>query len=98
MVETASTMLPLGSKATLFNLKDARNNELISLKDYHSKIATVIMFICNHCPYVQHIREKMVEVAKAYQAKGITFIAINSNDINRFPSDSPTNMRMLAEQ
>ena len=70
MAETPSKMLPLGSKAKDFSLTDPRSNKLVSLRDYPSSIATVIMFLCNHCPYVKHIQTKLVEIAKAYQQKG----------------------------
>jgi len=97
MAETPSNMLPLGSKAPAFTLTDTRSNKLVSLQDYQSSVATVIMFLCNHCPYVKHIQTKLVEVAKAYQQKGVTFIAISSNDVQKYPADSPEKMRIEAE-
>lgn len=97
MPETASNMLPLGTKAHPFMLIDTRTNQWVSLEDYRSKIATVIMFLSNHCPYVKHIQLKIVELAKKYQEKGITFIAISSNDVENYPDDSPEKMRIEAE-
>jgi peroxiredoxin len=97
MAATLSTMLPLGTKAPQFNLLDTKTNQLRSLKELQSNIATVVMFICNHCPYVIHIQKKLVEIANHYQAKGIGFIAINSNDVVAYPSDNPDAMRMTAE-
>ena len=97
MAETPSSMLPLGTKAPTFTLLDTRTNQLVSLEDLRSDIATVIMFICNHCPYVKLIQTKIAAVAEDYQAKGIQFIAIGSNDAKNYPADSPEKMRIEAE-
>jgi peroxiredoxin len=98
MAETPSTMLPLGTKAPDFKLLDTLSGKMISLADVKSPIATVIMFICNHCPYVKHIQKKLVEVINAYQAKGICFIAISSNDAQKYPADGPELMKQEALQ
>src|SRR3990167_10823778 len=97
MALTPSNMLPLGTKAPEFNLPDCRSGKNVSLQHIKSDIATVILFICNHCPYVKHIQTQLVEVVKKYQAKGISFIAINSNDTQKYLADSPENMRKEAE-
>ncbi|MCW8399171.1 thioredoxin family protein [Legionella sp. PATHC038] len=97
MVATASNMLPLGSKAPDFTLVDTRNDHLVSLAQIKSPIATVIMFLCNHCPYVKHIQTKIVELAETYQKKGIQFVAISSNDAEKYPADGPEKMRVEAE-
>ncbi len=97
MPETASTMLPLGSKAPDFTLVDTRTDQQISLRECRSPIATVIMFLSNHCPYVKHIQVPLIEIAKRYQEKGIGFVAISSNDIEKYPADSPDKMRIEAE-
>lgn len=97
MAVTPSSMLPLGTKAPTFLLTDSRTGAKLSLEQLKSDKGTVVMFICNHCPYVKHIQTKLVEVAKKYQAKGISFIAINSNDVENYPADSPENMRKEAE-
>lgn len=97
MAETPSNMLPLGTKAPDFTLPDTVQNRLVSLTDVRSKTATVIMFICNHCPYVKLIQDKIVEVASYYQKQGISFIAINSNNAAKYPADSPENMHKNAE-
>ena len=97
MPETASTMLPLGSKAHHFILMDTRTHQMVSLEDHRSPIATVIMFLSNHCPYVKHIQVKLVELAEAYQKRGIAFIAISSNDVETYPGDSPDKMKLEAE-
>lgn len=96
MAETPSSMLPLGTIAPAFKLTDVTTDSPRSLQELKSKIATVIMFICNHCPYVKHIETKLVEVAKKYQAKGISFIAISSNDTSRYPGDNPDRLRAQA--
>lgn len=97
MAETPSTMIPLATIAPDFSLIDTRTNEKVTLQQLKSPTATVIMFLCNHCPYVKHIQKKMVEVAKIYQAKGVQFIAISSNDVKSYPQDGPEQMRIEAE-
>lgn len=98
MTETPSQMIPLGTKAPDFTLIDVSSNKSINLQEYHSEVGTVIMFLCNHCPYVKHIQKKLVEVAKYYQQKNIIFIAISSNDIVTYPQDGPALMRVEAEK
>lgn len=93
---TASTMLPLGTKAPDFSLPDTVSGALLSLDALKSPIGTVVIFICNHCPFVVHIQKKLVEIANIYQAKGIRFIAISSNDIVHYPDDAPDKMRQTA--
>src|SRR3990167_7442970 len=91
-----STMLALGTKAPDFCLLDVISKKKCSLRELPSSNATVVIFICNHCPYVKHICDKLIEVVKIYQAKGVAFIAINSNDANRYPADAPEKMAELA--
>lgn len=98
MVLTPSSMLPLGSKAPDFELLDTVSGQVMTLDELQSDKATAILFICNHCPYVKHIQDKLVEVANQYQAKGVQFIAINSNDVESYPDDSPENMKQVAKQ
>lgn len=97
MAETPSTMLPLGTKAPDFALLDTISDKMLSLNTLKSDQATVIAFICNHCPYVKHIQKELVTIAKKYQAKNISFIAINSNDVKNYPADSPDNMKIEAK-
>ena len=97
MAETPSNMIPLMTQAPEFSLPDAVSEKIITLNECRSEIATVIMFICNHCPYVKHIQQKLVEVVKHYQAKGISFVAISANDVVRFPQDGPAEMKREAE-
>jgi peroxiredoxin len=97
MAETLSTMLPLGTVAPDFKLVDTCTGKQLSLQELKSDIATVVMFICNHCPYVKHIQSKLVEVANLYQKKGVAFIAISSNDVKKYPEDGPSNMQKEAK-
>jgi peroxiredoxin len=98
MVLTPSKMLPIGTKAPDFKLWDVISDKDLSLHELKSDIATVIMFICNHCPYVKHVQNGLVELANDYVPKGISFIAICSNDIENYPDDSPDNMRAVAKR
>lgn len=86
-------MMPLGTTAPSFTLLDTVSGKTLSLDSLKSDKGTVVMFICNHCPYVQHVISKVIEVAKNYQTKGIAFIAISSNDVENFPADSPNKMK-----
>ncbi len=98
MAATYSNMVSLGSKAPNFNLYSPLLKQFLSLDELKSDIATVIMFICNHCPYVKLINEAMVSVSNIYSGYGISFIAINSNDSVNYPEDSPENMIIVAKE
>lgn len=98
MVLTPSNMLPLGTKAPEFKLWDVISNKDLSLQELRSDIATVVMFICNHCPYVKHVQKGLIELANDYVPKGVSFIAICSNDVENYPDDSPENMRAVAKR
>ena len=91
MVMTASTMMELGTTAPDFTLPSTEGTP-VSLSDFSEAKAVVVMFICNHCPYVIHIAPVLAQLAKSYAAKGVQFIAINSNDIAAYPADSMENM------
>ncbi len=91
MVMTASTMLPLGTEAPAFTLPDAEGN-LVSLSDFDEARALVIVFMCNHCPFVRHVIDGLVKLAKEYQPRGVAFLGINANDVNEFPEDRPEKM------
>ena len=95
---TPSTMLPLGTIAPDFTLMDSKTKTMVSLSEVKSNIATVIMFICNHCPYVIHVQQELVKLANDYQPQDISFIAISSNDVATHPDDSPENMRQVAKE
>lgn len=94
---TPSNMLELGTTAPDFNLIDTVSGEPLSLADLKSDKATVIMFICNHCPYVKHVQSELVRLANDYQPKGINLIAISSNDADNYPDDSPEKMQQEAQ-
>lgn len=98
MAETPSAMVELGTKAHSFNLPDTVSGDKVSLDDVKSDKATVVMFICNHCPYVIHIVDKLSEVAKEYKEKGVSFVAISSNDVENYPQDSPDKMKEFAAE
>lgn len=98
MSETPSSMIPLGTKAPFFRLNNTITNQSLSLEDCRSDIATVIMFLSNHCPYVKHIRQKLIDAAKEYQSKGIKFVAICSNDAQAYPDDGPKQMEIEAKK
>ncbi|EPR66224.1 PPO candidate 1 [Cyclobacterium qasimii M12-11B] len=90
-------MMELGSKAPDFTLPDTISGNTVTLSEVKSDTATVVIFICNHCPFVHHINSKLVEIANIYQAKGIQFIAISSNDIDYSPEDGPKYMSKIAK-
>lgn len=90
---TESTMLPLGTKAPAFELPDTVSGKQLKLSDIQSDKATVVMFLCNHCPYVIHVNSEMVRLAKDYQAKGVNFVGISSNDVENYPQDGPDLMK-----
>jgi len=91
MSATPSTMLELGTKAPEFSLPDVSGGE-VNLSYTDQSQGFVIMFICNHCPFVKHIEEELVRLSNEYIQKGIGFIAISSNDVENYPDDSPEEM------
>ncbi|NIV92311.1 redoxin domain-containing protein [candidate division KSB1 bacterium] len=98
MAETPSTMVELGTKAPDFSLPDTVSGTTKSLNDLKSDKATVVTFICNHCPFVQHIQHELANVANDYIPKGVSFIAISSNDVQSHPEDSPEKMKEVAQK
>jgi len=91
MAETPSTMAPLGTVAPDFQLPDT-TGKLVSAHDMRDAPALLVTFICNHCPFVKHIRAGLAQFAREYQARGLAIVAINSNDAKSYPDDSPTKM------
>lgn len=89
-------MLPLGTQAPDFSLVDTVSGENISLESLRSDVATVVMFICNHCPYVKHVNDELVRLANDYMPRGVMFVAISSNDVENYPEDAPDLMREAA--
>ncbi len=96
MAQTPSNMIPIGFTAPDFSLWDAISEKNLSLSELKSVKATVIMFICNHCPFVKHVNNELVKMANDYIPKGISFVAINSNDVENYPEDSPEKMKEYA--
>ena len=98
MAMTPSSMVALGTRAPDFTLFNTVDGSQVSLNDLKSEYATVIMFICNHCPFVKHVNNELVRLANDYIPKGISFVAISSNDVKSHPEDSPENMKLYAER
>jgi len=91
MVKTLSTMLPLGTPAPDFRLPDA-TGKIYSLADFQSAPALLVIFMCNHCPFVKHVASGLADLAREYQARGVAVVGINSNDARQYPEDSPGKM------
>ncbi len=96
MARIPSNMIPLLSKVPSFELPDTVSGQKLSYSILKGKEATLVMFICNHCPFVIHINEELVRLANDYLGKGVSFIAISSNDVENFPQDSPDLMKKAA--
>ncbi len=92
MALTPSTMAPLGMAAPDFRLPDTEG-KLVSRADFAAAPVLLVAFICNHCPYVKHVREAFAKLAREYQAKGVAVVGINSNDATAYPDDSPSKMK-----
>ncbi len=97
MAVTPSTMLELGTEAPDFRLPDTDGRE-VALGDFAGAPALVVMFICNHCPYVKHVQAELARLASEYQARGVAVVAISSNDVAQFPDDGPGTMRAERER
>ena len=95
MARTPSTMVTLGTKAPKFELLNTVDDILYSSKELYCKNGTLIMFICNHCPFVIHVINEIVSISENYK-ENISFIAISSNDVVNYPDDSPEHMKKLA--
>ncbi len=97
MARTPSNMLPLGTKAPDFSLFDTVSGQTLGLQETKGAKGTLLMFICNHCPFVVHVNPELTRLAAAYQEKGIGFIAISSNDVENYPQDAPHLMTQVAK-
>lgn len=93
MAATPSTMVPLGSPLPKFSLPDTISGRTITPDDARAAKALVVMFICNHCPFVKHIRSQLAQLARDYTPRGVSFLAISSNDADTYPDDSPAKMK-----
>lgn len=98
MARTPSTMVALGTIAPDFTLPDTVSGNNFSLENVKGRLATVIMFICNHCPFVKHVNPELVKLANDYKNRGIGFVAISANDVINYPDDSPGLMAKVANQ
>jgi thiol-disulfide isomerase/thioredoxin len=96
MAAVPSTMLPLGTPVPEFALADAVSGKRIAAADFRGAKALLVMFICNHCPFVQHVKTELGRVAEDYQDKGLVVVAINANDLDAYPEDGPDRMKALA--
>lgn len=95
MAQTPSTMLPLGTVAPAFTLPDTTLQQ-VSLETFAGAPALLVMFICNHCPFVKHLRSELAQLGRDYVAQGLGIVAISSNDADAYPADSPA--KMIEEQ
>ena len=98
MALTESKMLALGTQAPEFSLPDTVSGNTISLADIKSDQATVVMFLCNHCPYVIHVNEEIVRIVADYKPQGVNFVGISSNDAVNYPQDGPALMKTHAAE
>jgi thiol-disulfide isomerase/thioredoxin len=98
MALTPSTMMPLGTQAPDFALLDTISGKTLSLQQLKGSKGTLVMFICNHCPYVKHIKDALAKLGKDYQNSSISIIAINANDAQNYPDDAPDKMTVFAKQ
>lgn len=98
MALTESNMIEIGTQAPDFSLLDTVSQKQLSYDDIAGEKGTVVLFICNHCPYVIYINDLLVSIANEYMASGIGFVAISSNDVVNYPDDSPEKMAILAKE
>lgn len=98
MVLTPSTMMPLGTAAPDFDLPDTVSGKTLGLADVRGEVATVVMFICNHCPYVKHLAPDLARLAKDYADQPVGFVAISANDAQAYPDDAPEAMARNARE
>jgi peroxiredoxin len=96
MALTASTMLPLGTSAPDFQLADVVSGKTISLATFAEKKALLVMFICQHCPFVKHVRHELAQLGKDYAEESLGIVAISANDVANYPDDSPEHLQAMA--
>lgn len=97
MAKTPSTMVDLGTSAPPFSLPDVTSGALVSLDDYSDKQGLLVMFICNHCPFVIHVQDELVKLGHDFSDSNLGIVAISSNDVDNYPEDSPEKMKIRAE-
>ena len=93
MVQTPSTMLPLGTRAPAFSLPEPATGRTVSSHDLEGAPALLVVFLSNHCPFVKHIADELAAFGREYQEKGLAMVGINANDVANYPDDSPAKMR-----
>lgn len=98
MALTPSNLMTIGTLAPDFSLLDTVSEKILNLQEIKGQKGTIVLFICNHCPFVIHVNKLLVQLAKEYQSKGIAFIAISSNDIKKYPQDGPELMKIHAKE
>jgi peroxiredoxin len=98
MALTPSNTFPNGTSAPDFCLPDTVSGKQVSLKDVRGEKGTVVMFICNHCPFVVHVNKELVRLARDYKNRGFGFVAISSNDVENYPQDAPHLMKLQAKE
>lgn len=98
MVKTASTMLDLGTKAPNFALPDTVSGKTISLDTFGEKKGLLVMFICQHCPFVQHVQQELARIGQDYMEQGLGIVAISSNSVETHPDDAPEKLKAMAEE
>lgn len=98
MALTASTMLPLGTKAPDFQLPDVVSGETISLATFAGKKALLVMFTCKHCPFVKHVQDELANLGKDYINRDVGIVAISANDVNKYPDDAPEQLKAIAQE
>lgn len=98
MVKTASTMLPLGTTAPDFQLPDVVSGQTISLDTFADADALLVMFICQHCPFVKHVKEELARIGKDYADRPLGIVAISANDVDNYPDDSPEKLLAMAKE
>jgi peroxiredoxin len=98
MAETPSTMLSLGTVLPDFSLTNAVDGTVVTSADFEGSEALLVMFICNHCPFVKHVQDELGNIARDYLPSGVAIVAINSNAVETHPQDGPSHMKELAQQ
>lgn len=98
MAQTPSNMIPLGTVMPAFKLPHVVTDQMFDSQSWHTPHGCVVAFICNHCPFVVHIRDKLVELGHHYGSQGIPFVAVSSNDVDHYPEDAPGKMAQLATE
>jgi len=98
MARTASTMLPLGTKAPEFQLPDVVSGETISLDRFAGKQGLVVIFLCRHCPFVKHVQGELAKLGRDYQDADLGIVAISANDAANYPDDAPEKLKEMAKE